>query len=235
MWNRLGRLLRSAIGDDGTGGMWNRLTLDGREVIRLAFVEARELGHPCIADEHVFLAVLRHGTSRAAALLDAQGIDLATARADLLRIGPTLTPGVDPAGALLRLGIDIEAVRQRLETGFGRRALHTADRRVRRRPRWRGGHSRPRALCVYLPAKRSFEIAARFATHRGDTDIDPEHLLYGVLQSARDPLGTQLSRRSRRQLTTVGFTPGRPNPVRLQLEAHGMDLTRLAAELDALH
>ena len=233
IWDRPARVLRAAIGDDGTGRMWTRLTLDGREVIRLAFVEARELGHPCIADEHVFLGVLRHGTSRAAALLRVQGIELATARAELLRVGPTLRPGADPAAALLGLGIDIEQVRQRLESSFGARALHTAERRVRRRPRWRGGHPRPNALCVYLPATRSFHIAARFATRRGDRKIDPEHLLYGVLQDARDPLGTQLSRRSRSQLATVGFTAGRPNPVRLQLESRGADLTPLIAELSA--
>jgi hypothetical protein len=33
------RRLRSAIGDDGTGAMWARLTADGRQVLRLAFVE----------------------------------------------------------------------------------------------------------------------------------------------------------------------------------------------------
>lgn len=88
MSERLPCVLRAAIGDDGTGAMWNRLTPDGREVIRLAFGEARELGHPCLADEHVLLGVLRHGTSQAAALLQARSLDLATARADLLRVGP---------------------------------------------------------------------------------------------------------------------------------------------------
>jgi hypothetical protein len=29
----------------------------------------------------------------------------------------------------------------------------------------------------------------------------------------------------------LGWTAGRPNPLRLLLEAHGIDLTRLAAEL----
>jgi hypothetical protein len=55
--------LRALIGDDGMGAMWDRLTPDGRQVLRLALAEARESGHPCIADEHVLLAVLRHGTS----------------------------------------------------------------------------------------------------------------------------------------------------------------------------
>jgi hypothetical protein len=231
MWKRLARLFRAAIGDDGTGAMWERLTPDGREVMRLAFVEARELGHPCLADEHVLLGLLRHGGSQAAALLRAQGLDLATARAELLRVGPTLGPRVDPAGALRSLGIEVEEVRRRLEAAFGSQALQAAERRVRRRPRWRGGHPRPSPLCVYILAKRSFEIAARFADRRGDAGIGPDHLLHGVLHDARDPIGAQLSRRTRRQLATLGWTAGRPNPLRLLLEARGISLTRLAGEL----
>ncbi len=212
-WGRLTRLLRGAIGDDGTGGMWERLTPDGRQVLRLAFVEARELGHPCMADEHVLLGLLRHGASQAATLLEARGLDLAAARTELLRVGPTLGPDADPAGALRSVGIDVEEVRRRLEETFGTQALQAAEWRVQRR------------------AKRSFEFAGRFAARRGDARIGPDHLLFGVLQDARDPLGTQLSRRSRRELAPLGFAPGRPNPVRLQLEARGIDVTELAAEL----
>lgn len=118
-----------------------------------------------------------------------------------------------------------------LETTFGAEALQAAERRVRRRPRWRGGHPRPSPLCVYILAKRAFEIAARFAHQRGDAGIGPEHLLYGLLQDARDPLGTQLSRRSRRQLATLGWTTGRPNPLRLLLEARNIDPARLTTAL----
>jgi len=232
MPNWFTRRLRAAIGDDGTGAYWKRFTPDAGQVLRYGFAEARELGHPCLADEHVLLGVLRHGTGRAAALLEAHGLDLATARAELLRVGPTLEATADPAGALRSVGVDIDDVRQHLEASFGPEALRAAEWRVRRRPRWRGGHPRPSPLCVYLLAKRSFEFAARFATHRGEAGIGPDHLLYGVLQDALDPLGTQLGRRSRRELAPLGFTPGRPNPVRLQLEARGIALHRLASQLD---
>jgi len=231
MWPRITRAVRAAAGDDGTGAFWPRLTPDGREVIRLAFIEARAIGHPCMADEHLLLGLLRHGNSPAAALLQASGLDLTTARLDLQRLGPTLGPNADAANALRAVGIDIEQVRRRLESTFGTDALHAAERRVRRRPRWRGGHPRPDPLCVHLLAKRALALAAQFATRRGDPGIGPSHLLYGVLQDARDPLGTQLSRRSRKQLAPLGFTAGAPNPVRLQLEAHGLDLNHLAAEL----
>ena len=169
----------------------------------------------------------------AAALLRARGLDLEATRDGLLRFGPALGPAASPAGALQAVGIDAGEIRQRLEASFGPDAVQAAERRVRRRPRWRGGHPRPDPLCVYILAKRALEIAARFAARRGDAGIGPQHLLYGVLCDARDPLGTQLSRRSRRQLAPLGFAPGRPNPVRLQLQAHGIDLSRLTADLYA--
>jgi ATP-dependent Clp protease ATP-binding subunit ClpA len=233
MWLWVTRRLRAVIGDDGTGAVWPRLTPEGREVFRLAHDEARRLGHPCVADEHVLIGLLRHGNSQAAALLEARGLDLAAARSGLHRHGPALGPGASSAAALLALGIDAAAVRQRLEDSFGTAALQAAERRVRRRPRWRGGHPRPDPLCVHLLAKRALQMAAQFAGLQGDPGIGPEHLLYGVLQDALDPVGTQLSRRSRRQLAPLGFTPGQPNPVRLQLQARGIDLQQLAADLRA--
>lgn len=231
IWRRLIGLLAASVGEDGTAGLWGRLTPDGREVIGLAYAEARELGHPGLADEHLLLGVLRQGNSPAARLLRSAGLELETARADLEQVGPTLGRRVDPAAALRTLGIEIGQIQDRLEATFGPDAVHAAERRVRRRPRWRGGHAGPRPLCGYLLAKRSMQFAAEFADRRGAAGVGPEHLLYGVLRDARDPLGTQLSRRSRRELTVLGWTGNRPNPLRLLLEAHGIDLTHLAAQL----
>ena len=234
MRRRPPRLVAAAIGDDGTGGVLTRLTPDSREVIRLAYLEARELGHPCLADEHVLLGLLRHRMSRAAALLEAAGLDLPTARAELERVGPTVDPRLDPAAALRTLGIEPAEVRRRLESTFGADAVHTAERRVRRRPRWRGGHPGPSPLCGYMLAKRSLQIASDLADRRGDARIGPEHLLYGVLTDARDPLGTQVSRRGRRQLAGLGWTAGRANPLRLLLEDRHIDMTQLAGEAGKL-
>ena len=186
------------------------------------------------ADEHLLLGVLRHGASQAATLLETSGLDVTTARAELLQVGPTLGSSADPVSALRAFGVDVDEVRQHLEATFWANALHAAERRVRRRPRWRGGHPRPNPLCVHLLAKRCFEIAARFATSRGEHGIGPDHLHYGVLQDACAPLGTQLSRRSRRELAPLGFSPGRPNPVRLQLEARGIELAGPSAQLSTL-
>ena len=233
MWHRLRLLALAAIGDDGTAPLWNRLTPEGRDVLRLARAEARGLGHQCLAGEHVLLGVLREGTGRAAALLRAHGLDADTVRADLLRVGPSLAPPADPADALRALGIEVDAIRARMAATFGPDVVSAAERRVRRRPRWRGGHPRPGPVCAYLLARRSFHLAVRYADRNRDAGIGPEHLLYGVLRDANDPLGTQLGRRSRRRLTAHGWTAGRPNPLRLVLEARGLHLGQLTTQLSS--
>jgi hypothetical protein len=55
--------------------------------------------------------------------------------------------------------------------------------------------------------------------------------LYGVLRDAPDPLDKHLSRRS---LASYGVKRGLANPVRLLLEARGLDPVRLGAQLAAL-
>ena len=229
---RGGRLLWAAVGDDRVGAVWDRFDRDAREVMRLAEIERRELGHPGLADEHILLGLLRHGISPAAALLHGHGLDLATSRAELLAVGPTLGPNADPAAALRSVGIDIDQIRSRLEATFGTDAVQAAERRVRRRPWWRGGHSRPSPLCVYLLAKRALHFASDHAADRGDRAISPQHLLYGLIRDAQDPLGTQLSRRGRATLAAFGWTPGRPNPLRLLMQARGIDLARLATDVN---
>jgi ATP-dependent Clp protease ATP-binding subunit ClpA len=231
---RTSRRLWATIGDDRVGVVWDRLDPDARQVLRLAGIERRELGHPALADEHIVLGVLRHGTSPAARLLGEHGLDLTAARAELLAIGPTLGPNADPAAALRALGINLDEVRSRLEAAFGRGAVHAAERRVRRRPWWRGGRQQPRPLCVHLLAKRALHIAADHAADQGDAHITPQHLLFGVLRDAQDPLGTQLSRRGRHTLTGLGWTPGGPNPLRLLLQGRGVDLARLTVDVSRL-
>ena len=208
-----------------------RMTPQAREVVRLAYLESRELGHPGLADEHLLLGLLRHGEGRTAELLRQRGLDLDTARAELVRVRPTLPSLVNPEHALRTFGIDVAELNDRLADTFGSDAVLTAQTRVRRRPRWRGGHPRPNALCLHMLAKRSFEIAGRLADRQGDPGVGPEHLLYGILVDAADPLGTQLSWRSRRRLAALDLVDGQPNPLRLMLEARGIELAQLRAEL----
>jgi hypothetical protein len=122
-------------------------------------------------------------------------------------------------------------MRRRLESTFGALAVHEAARQVRRRPWWRGGaqHS---PLCgpPYL-IKRAQHIACTAAGKRGEVEIGPEHLLYGVLRDARDPLGSGLGRRGRREMARLGLRAGAPHPVRLLMAEHGVDLETFAGDM----
>lgn len=227
------RLLWAMIGDDGTGPIWQHLASDAREVMRLAYREVQAMGHPGLADEHILLGLLHEGSSPAAALLRERGLNLDIVRADLRAVGPTLDPRADPATALRSLGIDVDHIRYRLEATFGAQAVRTAERRVRRRSWWRGGHRKPRPMCAYVVAKRALQFAADNAQQRGTAEITPQDLLYGLLRDAQDPLGTQLSQRSRSALTIHGFNAGRPNPLQLILQGRGVDIHQLAIHLSA--
>lgn len=228
---RVSRRAWAAIGDDRVGAVWERFDADAREVMRLAATERREMGHPGLADEHILLGLLRHGSSPAARLLTGHGLDPDVVRAELVAVGSTLPPHADPTAALRAVGIDLDAIRDRLEATFGTAAVRAAERRVRRRPWWRGGRSQRSPLCVHLLAKRALHFAADHAADRGDAHVNPQDLLYGVLRDAQDPLGTQLSRRGRTTLAGLGWTPGRPNPLRLLLQARGVDLPQLATDV----
>jgi hypothetical protein len=202
------------------------------QIRRLAEVERRRLGHPYLGDEHLLLGILAHGANPAAAMLVERGLELAAARAEIARIvaesGPFLR---DDAALLAEFGVDVERMRRQLESTFGTLAVHEAVRQVRRRPWWRG-RARHSPLCgpPYL-IKRAQHIACTTAGKRGEAEIGPRHLLYGVLRAARDPLGTGLGRRGRREAARLGLRPGTPHPVRLLLAEHGIDLD---ADLDQL-
>jgi hypothetical protein len=82
--------------------------------------------------------------------------------------------------------------------------------------------------------KRALEAAARLACRESEALVTPKHLLFGVLTDARDPLGTGLSRRSRKHgFAQTGLCEGGPNPVRLLLDAHGIDIEELTAATQA--
>jgi hypothetical protein len=202
------------------------------EVRRLAEAERVRLGHPYLGDEHLLLGVLAHASNNAAVLLTERGLDLATARAGIARLVEAAGPiARDDAAVLREFGIDVEQMRRQLESTFGPQALHEAERTVRLRPRWRGrgGHS---PLCgpPYLTKRAQF-IACTTAGKHGDQQIHPEHLLYGVLRVARDPLGTGLGRRGRRDLARLGLRAGAPHPVRLLLAEHDIDPRQLGDDL----
>ncbi|MDP9221592.1 MAG: Clp protease N-terminal domain-containing protein [Actinomycetota bacterium] len=203
-----------------------------RAILRSAEVERLRLGHPYLGDEHLLLGVLAHASNPAAAILTERGLHLSIARAEIARIVDESGPLARDDTALLReLGIDVTQMRGQLESTFGRLAVFEAARQVRRRPWWRGrAHHSPLCGPPYL-IKRAQFIACRAAGERGEAEVLPEHLLYGVLRVARDPLGTGLGRRGRREAARLGLRVGAPHPVRLLLIEQDIDLAQLGKDL----
>jgi len=216
--------------------MWDRLSPEAREVMSLALTESEQLGHGYLGDEHVLLGLLRGQASRASSLLRGHGLDLASARAELQRLSAAgLMPRsrVDDAGALRAVGIDVEAVRQRLVTAFGAEAVGAAVWRASQRPWWRGGGRRRTPLCgPPFFAKRAMYLASCYAESRDAGAVMPEHLLYGVLRDLDDPYGAPLGRRGRKHLAQLGWAIGPVNPASALLQAHDIDPVRLRSELD---
>ena len=203
-----------------------------QHIVRLAEAERRRLGHPYLGEEHLLLGMLAHASNSAAAMLRERGLELEAARIEIARIVAASGPLARDAAVLLgELGVDVAQMRRRLESTFGALAVHEAARQVRRRPWWRGGaqHS---PLCgpPYL-IKRAQHIACTTAGKRGEIEIRPEHLLYGVLRVARDPLGSGLGRRGRREMARLGLRGGVSHPVRLLLAEHGIDLETFAEDV----
>jgi hypothetical protein len=204
----------------------------------LALAESEQLGHGYVGDEHVLLGLLREQASQASSLLRGHGLDLASARAELQRLSAAgLMPRsrADDAGALRAVGIDVEAVRQRLVTAFGAEAVGAAVWRASRRPWWRGGGRRRTPLCgPPFFAKRAIYLASCYAESREAATVTPEHLLHGVLRDLEDPYGAQLGRRGRKHLTQLGWTIGPVNPASALLQAHDVDTIRLRSQLDRM-
>ena len=216
--------------------MRDRLSAEARAVMRLALAESGQLGHGYVGDEHVLLGLLAEQASRASSLLRAHGLDLASARAELQRLSAAgLMPRscADDAGVLRAVGIDVEAVRERLVTAFGAEAVGAAVWRASRRPWWRGGGRRRTPLCgPPFFAQRALYLASCYAESREAAAVTPEHLLYGVLRDLDDPYGAPLGRRGRKHLTQLGWAIGPINPASALLQAYDIDTIRLRSELD---
>ena len=140
--------------------MFEGFTKDARAIVERARAEALALGHDRIGTEHLVLG------GAGAAGLDAVALREEIARDEL--DGP----------ALATLGIDLEAVRRRVESAFGTGALSAGRPAAGRTPFTR-------------PAKRALQNALREAVAEEAGELRPEHLLLGVL-AERDGRGARL-------------------------------------------
>src|SRR6266496_3343203 len=162
--------------------MFERFTQPAREAVVHAQVEARSLRHGYIGTEHLLLGLLHEESGAGARTLARIGMDLETARADVLRVvgeGPYEGHEQD-AEALRAIGIDVAEVRRRVEEAFGPGAL---DRRPRRRS-WRRTRCDPEPGSIpFTPrAKKVLEHSLREARALGHDYIGTEHVLLGLVR-----------------------------------------------------
>ena len=134
--------------------MFERFTEDARQAVVLAQEEAVALHHGWIGTEHLLLGVLR-ADGDGARLLAGFGVDAAGVRDDVVRIVGRGEDDID-RDALATLGIDLDAVRERVERAFGPGAL------IRRRRCRRGGIGR------HGPVHGARQEGARAHPARGD-------------------------------------------------------------------
>jgi hypothetical protein len=209
---------------------------DVGRILELARAEAEGFGHRYLGPEHLVLGVLREGGSGAVRVLEAFGVELAAARAELGRLaGRGVVPAPQPSDAELLglLGIDLEAVRRRTEEAFGGMALGWAIREATRARRSGVGRV-PRT-----PLRDPPMLISQVLTHAGEQTralgvgvINPELLLLGVVTDIQTPWPRCMRNRWTRQLhASVGLPGDYRGAAGPLLEAFGVDLDRLAAAL----
>ena len=152
--------------------MFERFSDEARQAVALAQEEAVELRHGWIGTEHLLLGVLRAG-GQGARLLAEFGVEAGPVRGDVVRLIGRGEEEIDP-DALATLGIDLDAVRERVERAFGRGAL---SRRRGCRDSTIGGH------VPFTPrAKKALELTLREGISLGAHELGAEHLVLGLLR-----------------------------------------------------
>jgi ATP-dependent Clp protease ATP-binding subunit ClpA len=216
------------------------LTKPAQLATYLMQLEAERQRHHYLGPEHLLLGLLRQPDTPAARLLHAHGLDLEAARAAAERlIADGTLPGPRPSDAevLATVGVDLEAVRDRLVETFGAEACYYAAQRVALQSRSVAPWAGMEMFNTPTLDGRALVFAAREADARGQ-EIGPEHLLFGLLRDASDPAGTGLDRNERREHAYLGLPVRGPHPVRLLIEGRGVALETLLAavraELDRL-
>ena len=158
--------------------MFERFTQQARAVVVGAQRHAEAMRHPAIGTEHLLLALL-DDEGGAGTVLRAAGLTPRRAREDiLLHLGtpedPLAALGEEDAAALRAIGIDLEAVRAKVEDIFGPGSLRPPPAQTRR-VRF-GGRPFSRR------AKKVIELSLREAIALRHGSIGSEHILLGLIR-----------------------------------------------------
>jgi Clp amino terminal domain, pathogenicity island component len=198
-----------------------------------------------IGPEHLLVGILRQGEflrevdplgqddDPAADLLRAHGLDLGTVRAGIDRLiaeGVLPSPQLSDKELLATIGIDLDAVYERLKEEFGWDSWYDAAQWLQLRP----VQPLPRAPGGGTPltCHRVLLLACEEAVARGK-DVEPLHLLLGLLRDAEHPVATGLMPMELRKRSMLGLPNSGPSPVKLLIETAGLTLERLQAAVRA--
>ncbi|GGQ21165.1 Clp protease N-terminal domain-containing protein [Streptosporangium pseudovulgare] len=155
--------------------MFERFQGDARQAVIGAQENARRLNHRFIGPEHILLGLLDRPESLAARVLARHGLDHDRAYRAVAGLVPPPGGGLD-AEALETIGIDLSAVRERVEAVFGPGALDRGPARGRRT----GGH------IPFTPrAKKTLELSLREALRLKHGYISDGHVLLGILREGQ--------------------------------------------------
>jgi ATP-dependent Clp protease ATP-binding subunit ClpA len=146
--------------------MFERFAPDTRAVVVHAQEHARRLGHNYVGCEHLLLALVS-ADQPASAVLREHGVTPERVEEEIVRqaglgAGSHLF-GTLNRDALASIGIDLDAVRARIEESFGPEALARADRAAHHRPRPSRLNPRravPPGLLRHWPRRRHAHRAA---------------------------------------------------------------------------
>ncbi|MFJ3792999.1 Clp protease N-terminal domain-containing protein [Kitasatospora sp. NPDC090091] len=159
--------------------MFERFTEGARRAVVQAREEAAGLGHGHIGTEHLLLAVLAQPEDPAAAVLVEAGLDHATARQAVRRL---LGEGGD-AQALASIGVDLDAVRDAVESVFGAGALDApAEEPESRRRGWFRSDAKGGRVPFTARARKVLELSLRESLRLKSGHIAVGHLLLGVIR-----------------------------------------------------
>lgn len=163
--------------------MFERFTRQARAAVLDAQRYSRELRHPYIGTEHLLLALL-DDDGGAGTVLRGAGLTGPRVRDDIVRhVGSPddrlAALDEEDAAALRAIGIDLDAVRAKVEDIFGPGSLQPPPAPAGRR---RGGRARLGGHPFSRRAKKVLELSLREAIALRHSFIGTEHLLLGLVR-----------------------------------------------------
>ena len=151
--------------------MFERFTTGARLIVKTAVEERATLGSRHTGTEHLLLALVKEdGVART--VLHRAGVTEAVVRREIRAQVGNLPLGEKDAAALRAIGIDLDAVRDKVEATFGPGALQPP---APRKKSVFGSSLSPRA-------KKVLELGLREAIQLHHRSIGPEHILLGLIR-----------------------------------------------------